>query len=102
MSRLPLLKQVPLFAALTDSELALVEDLCTPKEAAPGEIIVRQNTTGSEMYVLASGAVEVYIEGLHDKIKRPLIVLGKGQVVGEMALIDAGDRSASMRASQEG
>ncbi len=102
MSRLPLLNQVPLFAALTDSELTLVEALCTPKEAAPGEIIVRQNTTGSEMYILANGAVEVYIEGLHDKVKRPLIVLGKGQVVGEMALIDAGYRSASVRATQEG
>jgi len=56
--------------------------------------------TGKEMYVIGQGAVEVYIEGLSDQ--RTLVVLGNGQVVGEMALIDYGYRSASVRATKDG
>ena len=63
-------------------------------------IIVEQNTTGTEMYIVADGAAEVFVQGLNDA--RSLVVLGKGQVIGEMALIDQGYRSASVRATREG
>ena len=36
------------------------------------------------------------------KNARTLVVLGKGQVIGEMALIDQGYRSASVRATSKG
>jgi CRP-like cAMP-binding protein len=52
------------------------------------------------MYIVAAGSVEVFIQGLSDS--RSLVVLGKGQVIGEMALIDQGYRSASVRSTKEG
>jgi CRP/FNR family transcriptional regulator, cyclic AMP receptor protein len=52
------------------------------------------------MFIIAGGSVEVYIQGLENE--RVLVVLGKGQVFGEMALIDQGYRSASVRAGKGG
>ncbi len=100
MSISSLLKRVQLFASLNANELEQLAAICTEKIIQPGELVIEQNTTGKEMYIVGSGAVEVYIQGLSDA--RSLVVLGKGQVIGEMALIDQGYRSASVRATKEG
>lgn len=100
MSTQALLKQVPLFAALSETELDQILAIAIKKEAKPLEMIVEQNTMGDDMYIIAQGAVEVFIDGMTDE--RILVMLGKGQVVGEMALIDYGYRSASVRATKDG
>lgn len=96
---LNVLKRVQLFAHLTEEELSLLAGICRPVAIAPDELIIEQNTTGTEMYVIAAGSVEVFIRGLADA--RSLVVLGRGQVIGEMALIDQGYRSASVKATAE-
>lgn len=96
---LNILKRVQLFSHLTEEELSLLANICRQVLAAPHELIIEQNTTGTEMYVVAEGSVEVFIRGLADA--RSLVVLGRGQVIGEMALIDQGYRSASVRATGE-
>ncbi len=95
-----LLKGVQLFAHLEESELEQLAALCTGMQVDAGEFIIRQNTTGTELYIIAEGAVEVFVQGLDDA--RSLVVLGQGQVIGEMALIDQGYRSASVRATRQG
>ncbi|MCA9977340.1 MAG: cyclic nucleotide-binding domain-containing protein [Chloroflexota bacterium] len=95
-----LFKRVQLFNGLTPAEMDAVAAICTELKVTPGDQIIQQNTTGTQMYVVAEGAVEVYIQGLENA--RSLVVLGKGQVIGEMALIDQGYRSASVRATKEG
>jgi CRP/FNR family transcriptional regulator, cyclic AMP receptor protein len=100
MSISNLLKRVQLFANLEKDELEQLAAICQEKTVASGETIISQNTTGNEMYIVSQGSVEVFIQGLNDA--RSLVVLGKGQVIGEMALIDQGYRSASVRATREG
>jgi CRP-like cAMP-binding protein len=95
-----LLKRVQLFANLNEAELAELSAICHEKPATANDVIIKQNTTGNEMYIVAAGSVEVFIEGLSNA--RSLVVLGKGQVIGEMALIDQGYRSASVRATKDG
>jgi CRP-like cAMP-binding protein len=94
------LRSVHLFSGLPDDELAEMAAICRPCHSAPGEVIVQQNTIGPEIYMVGDGSVEVFIKGLADE--QVLVLLGKGQVFGEMALLDQGYRSASVRASQEG
>jgi CRP-like cAMP-binding protein len=91
---------VHLFAGLSESELIQLADICTEEEAAPGSLIIEQNTTGSKMYIIAQGSVEVFIKGLEKDTV--LVFLGQGQVFGEMALLDQGYRSASVRATTDG
>lgn len=100
MSVTRLLKQVQLFASLTDDELAQLAQICREVSAGPGDLVIQQNTTGTEMYIVAKGSVEVFIEGLDSA--RTLVMLGEGQVIGEMALIDQGYRSASVKVNKQG
>lgn len=100
MSITNLLKRVQLFTTLNAAELEQIAAICTEKQAVPEELVIQQNTTGTGMYIIADGSVEVFIEGTD--IARSLVVLGKGQVIGEMALIDQGYRSASVRATNKG
>lgn len=100
MSVPSLLKHVQLFSNLSETELEQLAAICTEEQARPGATIIEQNTTGTEMYIVAEGSVEVFIQGLNDA--RRLVLLGKGQVIGEMALIDQGYRSASVRATSDG
>ena len=100
MSIANLLKRVQLFANLQPNELEQLSAICQEQTVSPGETVISQNTTGKEMYIVAQGSVEVFIQGLEDA--RSLVVLGKGQVFGEMALIDQGYRSASVRTTREG
>lgn len=100
MTHRDLFKKVHLFSGLDDGELQQLAGIAEQGEAAPGSVIIQQNTTGTEMYIIASGSVQVFIEGFANE--RPLVVLGRGQVVGEMALVDHGYRSASVRVTNEG
>ena len=100
MSVNELFRKVHLFLGLDAGDLEQVAQIAVWGEAEPGAMLIRQNTTGTEMYVIASGSVQVFIEGFADE--RPLVVLGRGQVVGEMTLVDHGYRSASVRVTEEG
>ena len=54
-----------------------------------GSTIFRQGEPGDQMYVITSGSVAVEHNG------QMVAVLGAGELLGELALIDAGARSAS-------
>ncbi len=100
MQRQSLLKRTQLFSGLAEDELEQLAAICSEKKLASEEVIIHQNTTGTEMYIISEGEVEVFIQGLTDD--RSLVILGNGQVIGEMALIDHGYRSASDRARKRG
>lgn len=68
-------------------------------EIKSGELALRAGDRGDSAYFILSGAVEVFIEraGQHVTLAR----LGKGEIFGEMAIIDPGPRSASVRAIED-
>jgi CRP-like cAMP-binding protein len=64
-----------------------------------GETILRQGEVGDCLYVIQSGRVEV----LHERDGKAvqLVVLGEGETFGEIALLERGTRSATVRALGE-
>lgn len=100
MSIASLLRRVQLFRGLDSEELEQIAAICQLVTLQSEELIIEQNTTGTELYIIAEGSVDVFIQGLENA--RGLVMLGKGQVIGEMALIDQGYRSASVKATAEG
>jgi CRP-like cAMP-binding protein len=64
-----------------------------------GEIILREGEVGDCIYVIQSGRVEV----LHERNGKAvqMVVLGEGDTFGEIALLERGTRSATVRALGE-
>ncbi len=93
-----LLEEVDLFAGLLEDELQLVAEICHERQFKGGELLAAEGQQGDRMYVITEGFVEVLLESPPDRQARVIINLGPGQLIGEMALLDQGPRSASIRA----
>lgn len=63
---------------------------------ASGELIMEQGDVGHNAYLIQSGDVSVYTES--DEKRVELARMGPGQIIGEMALLGVGMRSATVRA----
>ncbi len=64
-----------------------------------GETLFTEGSTGRELFIIQEGTVGVYKEGQEGKIE--LARLGAGSIVGEMSLLDALPRSATVIAVDE-
>lgn len=93
----PLLRGVMLFAGLTDEELEAVAAICVEKRLGRGEVLAEQGEPGDELFIVTDGFLEISITS-PESPANVLVNLGKGQIIGEMALIDQGPRSATVRA----
>jgi len=58
----------------------------------PGEALVEQGEPGEELFLLFDGILSVERDG------RPVVEIGPGAILGEMALLEGGRRTATLRA----
>lgn len=93
------LKQIPLLAGLSDAELARVESAATTKTFPKGTVIINEGDSGSSMFLLLHGRVKVFVSDGHGK-EFVLAVLGPGECVGELALLDDEPRTASVETEE--
>jgi CRP/FNR family transcriptional regulator, cyclic AMP receptor protein len=89
-----MLRAVSLFETLSDRELAAVEQLADTVDVPAGHVLMRQGASGGEMFVIATGGVVV------DRDGHEVATLGPGSVVGEMALLSEGPRTATVTATE--
>ncbi|HYY80807.1 MAG TPA: cyclic nucleotide-binding domain-containing protein, partial [Actinomycetes bacterium] len=59
---------------------------------APGETLVEQGDPGDELFLLFDGVLSVEQDG------KPVVEVGPGAILGEMALLEGGRRTATLRA----
>jgi CRP/FNR family transcriptional regulator, cyclic AMP receptor protein len=100
MELLDHLRNVEIFKGLTDIELTEICKLCNSRQLKVGEDLVTEGDIGEEFFLITQGSVEVVV-GTTRPSPRTVIHMGEGQLIGEMALIDQGRRSATVRAIQE-
>ena len=103
------LRRVEVLIGLTDEQLARVAAICQKKKYKVNDVIVREREPSSEIYVIDTGNCQVDLPGRHitaETLAAPgpqsVISLGHGQIFGEMALIDSGLRSATVRCTSDG
>ena len=89
-----LLAQLELFSASSEAELRRVHALLCRVDVAPGTVLMRQGTPGTEFLVVAQGLVSVTRDSDPPEHAAPRLVSG-GEVLGEMALLHRAPRSAT-------
>ncbi len=88
------LAAVPMFAGLDPTLLEQLADRCQERVLLPGEWLFHQGETADETFVLKSGRLQVIAEDSGVAIRE----LGRGDVIGELALLTGSTRSAGVRA----
>ncbi len=89
------LKSVPLFSDLTDQELGVLAESGS-RQAYPGKTMVfQEGELGEVLLVILSGKVKVLLLG-KDGEEFILTMLGAGNFFGEMSIIEAAPRSATV------
>jgi CRP/FNR family cyclic AMP-dependent transcriptional regulator len=99
MLRADLLAQIPLFQGLADEDREALATRLAEKTFRAGDIVFSQGDVGSSMYVVQSGATQIYLPSV-EKDTPPVVLkdVRTGEYFGELALFDDKPRSASVRA----
>ena len=86
-----LIRRMPLFEPLSDQEVRELATILRPRLAYPGQRLMERGERGDFMLFISSGAVEVARDEQRFR-------LGRGDFVGELALITFRRRTASVTA----
>ena len=87
-------KTIPLFAGLRPLQAKIVTLMGEFRTFAKDEFIVRQGEMGREMFVLINGRADARLN--IDGASKLLRTMGRGDVIGEMALIRQNQRTADV------
>ncbi len=84
---------IPMFSSLTSDEAMEILQICRAMRKPAGSVLFRQGERGDSAFIVESGVVDIVLE---ENARKDVVArLGPGDVVGELALIDPGPRSAS-------
>lgn len=87
------LKEIDLFASLSDEELGRLADVLGEVSIEEGEELLQAGTPPYQMFAIEEGAVEVRRNG------ETVATIGAGEVVGERGMVTRGLRNASVVAT---
>ena len=89
------LQRVPLFADLGTRDLQRIARLFKLRRFASGETVIKEGSGGSAFFVIDTGEAAVFVNG------RKRTTLKPGDYFGEIALLDAGTRTATVTAATD-
>jgi CPA1 family monovalent cation:H+ antiporter len=87
------LSAIPLFAGLAPQELDAVARVATERDVAEGEELTREGDFGHALFAIEEGSAEITRNGTR------IGQAGPGDLVGEIAVLASGRRTASVRAT---
>ena len=104
-----ILQQADIFYDLTRPQLDMIATICSEVRPKAGEIIFEENSAGDELYLVASGEVDILVSpsmiqpAQSEQPSRPFTIatIRRGQIFGEIALVDQGLRTASARCTSK-
>lgn len=91
------LRAIGFFGALSDEVLAQFSHSLLVRVIDPGTTLFREGDDGREMFVVLQGELEV-LKRSHRGTDARVALLGPGDWVGDMSIVDIQPRSASVRA----
>lgn len=96
-----LLRRVPLFAELEQSELERISRVAVPRTHPAGTRVFHEGDQSDACYIVRTGSFRVTREH-PDGRAITLATLGEGDIFGELAMLDGEVRSASVETLEDG
>jgi SulP family sulfate permease len=94
------LARIDLLLSLTAAEIEAVKSHTRCETYSCGQTIFREGDTGKELFIVTKGRVSAYLSQSGGSDIR-LVTFAPGTVFGELAILDAGPRSASVTADDD-
>lgn len=88
------IRNSPAFRELDQASLAEIEKLCVTREFAQGETVFRQGEPGNALVGLVAGQMRISVTSASGQ-ELNLNLVEPGEIVGEIAFIDGGLRTAT-------
>ena len=95
-----LIAEVPIFRMMSAEQVRFLALGARPLLLGPTQRLLVEGQEGTSLFLVGQGEVEVR-QRRADGSDRPVAVLGRGDVVGEMALLTGEPRSATVRSVDE-
>ena len=92
-----LLAEFELFEHVIEQDRASLAEFIDIRSLAAGETLFKAGEPGESLYIVREGEVELFIRDTAGQ-KILLAIAGKGEVFGELALLDRGPRTATAMA----
>jgi CRP-like cAMP-binding protein len=95
-----MLRNVPLFAGLTEEELSFLADRLGKRAFGKGVIIFHEGSLGETLYIIEAGKVRIFAlteSGQEISVN----IYGQGEVFGELSVLDGLPRSAGAVAIED-
>src|SRR5580658_2737688 len=93
------LADIPFFAALDEATRLELAGQLEPVAVAAGQVIFRQGDAGDGLYLVVSGRLRVSVTA--DGPEHMLYDVGRGAIVGDMALLTDRPRAATVSAARD-
>ena len=90
--RVERLRSVPLFRSCSDKELAFIASRADEVDIQAGRVLTEKGKSGGDFFIILEGKAEV-------DAGQGQRTLGPGEFFGEIALIDNGPRTATVKAA---
>jgi len=95
-----IIKAIPLFSELDDVEIDAIAALVSTQNYPKKMLIVQEGESGDSMFIILEGSVKISSYAA-DGREVVLSLLGKGAFFGEMVLLDAKPRSATVMTMED-
>jgi len=94
-TKMALLGHIDLFAGCTKKELAQIASISSEYEAEAGQVLAKEGETGAEFFIIVDGQATATRNGVL------LAKLTATSFFGELALLDGGPRTATVKADTD-
>jgi CRP/FNR family cyclic AMP-dependent transcriptional regulator len=99
-SRVELLEQAPLFSVLHPDDLRGIADRFDELRYDKGDMIFREGEPADSLFLIDQGRVKMFM-GTPGHQELLVAFLGRGQIFGELAVLDRGPRAMNARAVED-
>jgi len=95
------LAKIPIFEKLSSADLQVLRTLWHPRDLKQNEVLFRKGESGSSMYIIEKGTIEISVPAELEKKDIRVSLLSEGEFFGELSLVDGLPRTAKATATSD-